>query len=252
MPALLRPLLLAGLAIQAALLPARASNDEAIAVLNLARFQLPEYPAALRQLGVTQGNVIVAIETRRTTASPVDDFLILSSSEPRFAESVTRALGAWRFAAPKATPTSANAANPADGPTIVRFQFVSTGVVTLTVPAYAALQAKAGPDALSNRVLLPTFADLDENPAPVTQPMPAYPADLRSQPIPGNAVVKFFLDADGRVRMPSVTSATDPAFGKAALSVLGNWRFQPPRLKGEPTVAIGTWTFNFGPQNRGT
>jgi TonB family protein len=222
-----------------------ASNDEAIAQLNLSRFVLPAYPAALRQTGVAQGNVIVALETRRTAAGPAGEFLILSATDPQFGDSVARAIAGWRFAEPKAGSPGEGAAG---GPTIVRFQFVATGVVTLSVPDFqarrtAALQAEAG----GNTVILPTFADLDQSPAILAQPMPAYPAALRSKPVPGTAAVRFFVDTEGRVRLPTVTSATTPEFAEAALSVLGQWRFAPPTLSGKPVIAIGTWTFNFGP-----
>lgn len=224
-----------------------ASNDDAIAQLNLSRFVLPEYPAALRQAGVAQGNVIVALETRRSAAGPAGEFLVLSATAPQFADSVSRAIGGWRFAEPKA----GSAPEGTTGPTIIRFQFVSTGVVTLSVPDFqarrtAALNESAG----GNTVILPTFADLDRVPASVNQPMPAYPAALRTKPVPGTAAVRFFVDAEGRVRLPSITSASAPEFAEAALGVLSQWRFEPPVLSGKPVIAIGTWTFNFGPAPR--
>lgn len=244
-----RSLLLICAAVALAGLPARlsASNDEAIAQLNLSRFVLPEYPAALRQAGVAQGHVIVALETRSSAGGPAGGYLVLSATAPQFAESVSRAIAGWRFAEPK---TSA-ATEAAQGPTIVRFQFVSTGVVTLSVPDFQARRTAAmDQGAASNTVVLPTFADLDQSPEVLAQPMPAYPTALRAKPISGTTAVRFFVDAEGRVRLPSVTSTTAPEFAEAALGVLAQWRFAPPTLGGKPVIAIGTWTFNFGPASR--
>lgn len=231
--------------------PARtfASNDEAIAQLNLARFVLPEYPANARQAGISEGHVVVALETRRTSASAPTEYLVLRASDVRFVEPVTRAIQGWRFAEPKpgqATPTSVGS-----GPTVIRFQFLSTGVVSISVPDFQAMRtaATATPQQ-DNTVMLPTFTDLDHAPKALTQPMPAYPAALRSRPAAGSASVRFFVDTDGRVRLPSVTATTAPEFADAALGVLSQWRFEAPMLNGKAVNAIGTWTFNFGPATR--
>ncbi len=231
--------------------PARtfASNDEAIAQLNLARFVLPEYPASARQAGIGEGHVIVALETRRSSANAPVEYLVMRASDPRFVEPVTRAIKGWQFAAPK--PGQPTAATIGSGPTVIRFQFVSTGVVSVSVPDFQAMRTASSVAALQDStVMLPTFTDLDRAPAALAQPMPAYPAALRANPTPGSAAVRFFVDAEGKVRLPSVTAATAPEFAEAALSVLSQWRFEPPVLSGKPVIAIGTWTFNFGPASR--
>ncbi|HEY0969249.1 MAG TPA: energy transducer TonB [Opitutaceae bacterium] len=230
--------------------PARAlaSNEEAIATLNLSRFALPEYPPGVRQAGIAEGTVIVALETRQAAAGPVGEFLVLSASDPRFIDSVNRAIRAWQFAAPKAgQPTLATIGS---GPTVIRFQFVSTGVVMISVPDFQAMRTASTTTPVPPTIVLPTFSDLDRAPTALAQPMPAYPAALRAKPVPGTAAVRFYVDTEGRVRLPTVTSASGPEFAEAALGVLANWRFEPPQLSGKPVIAIGTWTFNFGPTSR--
>lgn len=225
-----------------------ASNEEAIATLNLARFVLPEYPASARQAGLAEGSVIVALETRQASAGHAGEFLVLRASDPRFAESVTRAIRGWQFAEPK--PGQATPLTIGSGPTVIRFQFVSTGVVTLSVPDFQALRTAASSSAAAPSLVLPTFSDLDHAPAALSQPMPAYPASLRANPVPGTASVRFYVDTEGRVRLPTATSASAPEFVRAAIEVLANWRFEVPKLGGKPAIAIGTWTFNFGPASR--
>lgn len=133
---------------------------------------------------------------------------------------------------------------------MIRFQFVSTGVVTISVPDYQALRTAKVTSAAGNRVVLPTFSDLDRVPASLAQPMPGYPDALKSRPVSGSAAVRFFVDEEGRVRLPSVTAATAPEFAEAALSVLPQWRFEAPQLDGKPVIAMGTWSFSFGPASR--
>lgn len=55
---------------------------------------------------------------------------------------------------------------------------------------------------------------------------PIYPASLKSKAA-GKAVVACEIDEHGKVVNPTVASATDPAFGPAALEAVRAWRFVP-------------------------
>jgi TonB family protein len=63
-------------------------------------------------------------------------------------------------------------------------------------------------------------------------PAPEYPPELKKTDLPGNAVVSVRIGANGAVFDPVVKSATDPAFGEAALSAVRLWRFLP-RVKND-------------------
>jgi TonB family protein len=56
---------------------------------------------------------------------------------------------------------------------------------------------------------------------------PVYPASLLKSKVKGQAVVSFRVGLKGEVIAPKVTSATDPAFGDAALEAIRQWRFLP-------------------------
>jgi TonB family protein len=64
-------------------------------------------------------------------------------------------------------------------------------------------------------------------PAPFFSPAPGYPAALRKAGIKGRAVVAVRITPKGAVIDPVVESASDPAFGEAALSAVRGWRFIP-------------------------
>jgi TonB family protein len=61
----------------------------------------------------------------------------------------------------------------------------------------------------------------------------------------GNATVSFVIDENGRVRVPIVLGATEPALGEAALDLVRSWRFDPPSHAGEPVLVEDRKTLTF-------
>jgi len=81
---------------------------------------------------------------------------------------------------------------------------------------------------------------------PLLQEPPDYPASIKTK-VKGNAVVSFRVDIHGRVLGAAVTSATDPAFGTAALEAIRQWRFVPRVTDGIPVDTSTEMTFAFDP-----
>jgi TonB family protein len=63
---------------------------------------------------------------------------------------------------------------------------------------------------------------------------PEYPPSLKSANLRGQVTVAFRIGPNGAVYNPVVRSATDPAFGEAALAAVRIWRFLPQVKDGEP------------------
>lgn len=78
-------------------------------------------------------------------------------------------------------------------------------------------------------------------------PVPEYPAALEKQRIEGDAVVAMRISRTGTVVDPEVKSATDPAFGQAALAAIRQWRFLPGVKDGHPAEAKVEMPFHFVP-----
>ncbi len=78
--------------------------------------------------------------------------------------------------------------------------------------------------------------DLDARPQLLSPRSPAFPSALVGKVAEGQAVVEFLIDHDGKVQLPRVVSATDPAFGYAAVQGVAAWRFAPPTSHGKPVV----------------
>lgn len=82
---------------------------------------------------------------------------------------------------------------------------------------------------------LALLRDLDSKPKPISLPPPKFPLS-QADKTEGEAVVEFFIDEDGRVRLPRVISASNEAFGYAAVQGVTAWRFDPPQRGGKAAM----------------
>jgi len=64
-------------------------------------------------------------------------------------------------------------------------------------------------------------------PKPVSTPSPGYPESLTDTGLSGQAEVDITIKADGSVADPELGMATHRAFGKAAMTAVRFWKFQP-------------------------
>jgi TonB family protein len=229
----------ATLALAGGLIAAEPTLDEALRQLRLSKFVMPEFPELVRLSGDTHGVVVVAIG--RDAEGRVTDVLVLNSSNAGLSQAVVTAVGEWRFARP------ANRAGP-DRPIIpiVRFLFKAGGVTFISAPSHGAGHKT---DIANNPpMVFPMVADLDTSSEPLVQPLPNITGALLDRLAPGTATVKFFVDETGRVRVPIVLESTTPEYADAAIACIEQWRYEPPRIAGQPTIAIETATFHFRPR----
>lgn len=67
-----------------------------------------------------------------------------------------------------------------------------------------------------------------------------YPPQARAQGVEGHVVVRYDVDAEGRVQNARVVDARPPdVFDEAALQAVSRWRFRPARQEGEPEPVSG-------------
>lgn len=79
----------------------------------------------------------------------------------------------------------------------------------------------------------------------VSSRAPLFPLALKGRVAQGEAVVEFLVDEAGRARLPRVASASDPAFGWAAVQALAAWRFAPPKSGGKAVIIRVRVPFRF-------
>lgn len=76
--------------------------------------------------------------------------------------------------------------------------------------------------------------ELDRKLAPLSQRPPRFPLSLVDKANQGEAVIEFIVDDEGRARLPRVVSASEEAFGYAAVQGVAAWRFEAPTRGGRP------------------
>jgi TonB family protein len=102
--------------------------------------------------------------------------------------------------------------------------------------------------AVVERALLPV-ADLSRRPVPPRLDSVLkshYPADARQRGLSGVAVVRARIDADGRVRMASISSESYAGFGEACReTVVGSTWLPPQDRVGRPVATEVSYTCRF-------
>lgn len=86
---------------------------------------------------------------------------------------------------------------------------------------------------------------LDATLKPLSQASPAFPKSLLGKTDKGEAMIEILVDEEGRVRLPRVVSASDPAFGYSAVQAVSAWWFEPPKAAGKTVVARAQIPFKF-------
>jgi TonB family protein len=76
-------------------------------------------------------------------------------------------------------------------------------------------------------------------------PPPDYPESLKAANLKGEAKVAIHIAVNGAVTHPVVQSATDPAFGDAALAAVQMWRFLPTIKDDQPVEIQAVVPFTF-------
>lgn len=103
-------------------------------------------------------------------------------------------------------------------------------------------------EAALDRMVAKRIAGVQDAPLQVfVGPNPDYPAALLKAKTKGQALVSLRVDPRGRVLEPAVKSATDPAFGEAALAAVRLWRFLPRVESGRPVETTVEMPFDFTP-----
>lgn len=212
-----------------------SSNSETVQALKLTHFVEPVFPATVVHEGVAEGNVILAV-SRNAVGEPVD-ILVLRATNPRLAVAAVEAVRQWRFAVEGNADLS---------PKLIQLGFKLQGVIIFPYGKNLTEEMASQTAALESRTsLVPHLQTLSRVPKALEQPMPQYPAALTDKGLNGTAAVSFFVDEEGRVRLPKVDEATAPEFAEAALAAVSQWRYEPPRSGSRTVVARDHWEFRF-------
>lgn len=197
----------------------------------------PEFPLVLINEGVSEGEVVMAISI--DASGKLGDTLVLAYTHKPFVRACEDALKGWKF-------TPARLDDEAVGvQTVLTFNFKRSGYIENNIVNINNNYISGRlPQRMSHRLI--AFAELDRPPVPVSTINPKYALQAKERGVRGSVRVKFYIDENGVVRLPSVTSTAHPYLADLAVEALRDWRFQPGFYQGKPALVAATQDFHFG------
>ena len=219
-----------------ALSPLNASEVENFESLEVLNTVLPEYPVRLAYEGIYAGSARLVISV--DGSGKLTDVFEESYSHPEIGRLANKYIRKWTFRPAKLNGEPITSVKPID------FYFDDKrGVYSIGVPEAAASYFVFGDHLGSKRIY--NAEELDRELEPVTMENALYPRALKDSGVDGMAVVTFYVDEKGRVRMPHTTDYSHISFGESALSTVKEWRFKPPTVNGKPVSIHVQQRFNF-------
>jgi len=195
----------------------------------------------------------VLVEFIVNAQGQVIDPVIVGSTDPAFEKSAIDAVKEWKFAAatyqgqPVPVPvlrliTFTNKEHASTTPTaeLVQAMRMRMPLKDLAVndPCFCdsgkPFSACHGSVPGSSAYASATFGQHDQNPRVISQPAPDYPHQAIIADKEGAVLVEFIVNAQGQVIDPVIVGSTDPAFEKAAIDAVREWKFAAAIHEGQP------------------
>jgi TonB family protein len=201
------------------------------------------YPPSMVTAGVKSGAASVAISVDANGL--LTDYVVTAYTNSAFAGEALAALRKWTFDPARIHGEPRN--SKAD--LTFRFELEGVVVVSMDVILYNELvHFKITPN--SDVYTACTLSQLDRIPSPTKVVNPVYPKELARTSRGGRVDVEFYIDPQGRVRMPSVSKETIEAnaeLAAVAVMAVAQWQFAPPMSKGRPVLVLAHQDFDFKP-----
>jgi len=201
------------------------------------------YPPSMIIAGVKSGVASVAISVDDSGA--LTDYVVTAYTHPAFADEALAALKKWTFEPARIHGARRNA--KAD--LTFHFELHGVAVVSMDVMSYNELvHFKIAQN--SDIYSACSLSQLDRAPDPKKLVSPVYPKELARSSGGGRVRVDFFIDPEGRVRIPAVSEKEIEANAElAAVAVMAvtQWTFSPPKSGGKPVLVMAHQDFDFKP-----
>jgi TonB family protein len=192
----------------------------------------PVYPYALLRDRI-KGSATVAFLVN--SKGEVGQLVVTAASKPEFGLAVAAAIEAFQF-----TP-GLKAGQPTNAGLKIEQEFDYSGFGNVDAGRGAALLSieKKHPEKILSA------KKLDKPLQPLSRRPPVFPISLLGRLDRGSATAEVLIDEEGKVCLPRIVKATDPAFGYAAVQAVIDWRFEPPTVGGKPVVVRVQVPFEF-------
>lgn len=211
--------------------PASAPADHPV-LPQIVQTVAPLFPLQMEQAGITSGKVKFVIKVDKT--GKLEDLLVTEYTQRPFADEATKAVRQWNFE-PAWVGTE-----PVGWVRELNLYFRSDGTTVTFDNAEAPSHIKMAEhsdETIEYHVC--SLRDLDRIPVPHHVVAPTSPL----RPDAGEVKVDFYIDEEGRVRIPVARETSDAVFANAAVDAIGQWQFEPPTSKGKPVLVHAVQIF---------
>jgi outer membrane biosynthesis protein TonB len=196
------------------------------------------FPAAVAAEGIVDGEVRAVLQV--DAAGKFLDCLVTAYTRREFADELMAAVRDWSFqpAHVRGEPVGSRAE--------VAFAFHARGMVLSLTPqeTFTVNANRLSPPGLTS--LRCRLSDLDAPVRTLHVVEPRHPGrSVKPAASPPTVVIDFYIDTEGRPRMPVVQRATHDVYAIAAIDALAQWRFVPPTRLGRPAIVRATQQFTF-------
>lgn len=206
--------------------------------LKIIQTSAANYPDQLAIDGIMEGEVRAVINI--DADGKLADCLITAYTHPAFAREVLSSLKSWEYepAYERGQPLSTRAE--------VAFSFQARGMVISLSPSDTLARQWNGVFGSRTVSYVAKMTELDRPLTAIEAVSPRHPGKSIQPAQPtGHVTLDFYVDAEGRPRMPVVTRASHEWYAHAALEALSQWKFVPPTRAGEPVVVRVLQEFRF-------
>lgn len=194
----------------------------------------PQFPESLRSQGYSNGRVQMQLELHFD--GELRDWIVTYASHRDFADAIERVIEDWEFAPPKRKGKPVSLIIP------VEVNFRASGDVVsfnATSGLNHMMSSKYGFSSF-DAIKIADVDNLDQFPEPTYVVHPKVPNSLIRKSDGSYGVFRFFIDTEGRVRLPHVDHVRgeeiDVRLLEAAQDALEEWEFNPPTVKGRKVV----------------
>jgi TonB family protein len=228
------------LALLAGAAEARRERDPSYERLQIIQNLVIQFPSHISLSAVDEGEARILIWVDEE--GKLRDWMVTGYSHPLFAKETLDVLPSWKFVPAKLH------GRPVRARTEILLHFKREGVVRLVSGeegiARKFAKRRVGGD-FHQRVC--ELEELDAEPDALVEVTPEPPDKLGAVVPEGKVVVDYYIDADGRVRMPLIVSSDDDAFSQSVLLAITEWRYAPPKKEGVPVITRVWRQFDFRP-----
>jgi TonB family protein len=221
----------------AAELPGKPNADVPLKIIEKIN---PVYPIRMLNDGYIRGEAQIVFLV--DAAGQLGDCLVTTYTQKEFANVALHALKKWKFEPAKVQ------GQPVSTVVDMTFLFEINGVVTIERQPTSTIPYEEAVLENDKYAFQPCPTKLlDGAPKPIRVTKPVYPKEFGDQGITGKVVIEFYIDEQGRARLPIAIQASHPTLAALAISAVEQWQFEPPTRKGQPVLVCASQEFTFVP-----